>query len=100
MKEKIVVLDGFAMNPGDLDWSPLAALGELEVFDRTPPELVVPRGKGAKILLTNKTVIDGSAMKELPELRFISVLATGICIFSANFITSSVASDEIAPPPR
>ena len=80
MPKKIVVLDGFAMNPGDLDWAPLAALGELTVYDRTPPELVVPRGQGAEILLTNKTVIDASAIAQLPELRFISVLATGFNI--------------------
>ena len=105
MKEKIVVLDGFAMNPGDLDWSPLAALGELEVFDRTPPELVVPRSKGAKILLTNKTVISGKAMKELPSLRFISVLATGYNIVDmpaaqkAGILVSNVpaySSDSVA----
>jgi len=76
-KRKIVVLDGYAANPGDMDWSPLAELGELAVYDRTPPEVVAERGQGAEILLTNKALIRRDAMTALPELRFISVLATG-----------------------
>ena len=52
---RIVILDGYTLNPGDLDWSALAALGELTVYDRTPPELTVERAAGASIVLTNKT---------------------------------------------
>ncbi|GAB1100317.1 MAG: hypothetical protein Sw2LagPseu_18650 [Shewanella algae] len=51
MSLKIVVLDGFCLNPGDLDWSPLKALGELSVYDRTPAELVLQRAQGAQALL-------------------------------------------------
>ena len=75
--EKIVVLDGYALNPGDLEWRELAALGDLTVYDRTPPELVVERAQGARIVLTNKTVLGRRELAQLPELRMISVLATG-----------------------
>lgn len=75
--EKIVVLDGYALNPGDLDWSSLSALGEVTIYDRTPPELVVERSSGARILLTNKTVLGSRELAQLPDLRMISVLATG-----------------------
>lgn len=74
---RLVVLDGYALNPGDISWDGLAALGELTVFDRTPRELVAERGRGAAILLTNKAVIDGDAIASLPELRGVCVLATG-----------------------
>ncbi len=74
---KLVVLDGHTLNPGDLDWAPLAALGELQVFDRTPPSEVVPRAREAEVVLTNKTVLDASALAALPRLRYLGVLATG-----------------------
>ncbi|MBQ7392765.1 MAG: D-2-hydroxyacid dehydrogenase [Lentisphaeria bacterium] len=75
--DKIVVLDGYTANPGDLDWDELKKLGNVEVFDRTPPECVVARAAGARIVLTNKTVIGKTEMAQLPELRMIGVLATG-----------------------
>lgn len=74
---RIVVLDGFTMNPGDLEWQALAALGALEVYERTPAELVVPRARGADVVLTNKTALGAAALAALPELRFVGVLATG-----------------------
>ncbi len=74
---KIVVLDGYAANPGDLSWSELEALGDCVVYDRTAPEEVLQRSAGADILLTNKTVIDAAIMEELPDLKYIGVLATG-----------------------
>ena len=74
---KLVVLDGFTMNPGDLEWRALAALGELSVYERTSGEQVVPRLRGAEIALTNKTVLGADALAALPDLRFIGVLATG-----------------------
>lgn len=74
---KIVVLDGYAANPGDLSWSELEALGDCVVYDRTAPEEVLQRSAGADILLTNKTVIDAALMEELPDLKYIGVLATG-----------------------
>jgi glycerate dehydrogenase len=74
---KIVVLDGYTLNPGDNPWDPIAALGELVVHDRTPADRIVERAAGARIVLTNKTPLDAAALGALPSLRFISVLATG-----------------------
>jgi len=74
---RIVVLDGFTMNPGDLEWQALEALGELTVYERTPPEQVVPRAREADVVLTNKTPLGAATLAMLPRLRFIGVLATG-----------------------
>jgi len=74
---KIVVLDGYAANPGDLSWDPLASLGNLTVHDRTPPSLILERGKDAQILFTNKTPLRADTLNALPHVRFIGVLATG-----------------------
>jgi glycerate dehydrogenase len=74
---RIVVLDGFTLNPGDLSWFPLEELGQVDIYDRTPPELVVERASGAPVVLTNKTILMGDALKVLPDLRYIGVLATG-----------------------
>ena len=74
---KIVVLDGYALNPGDLSWSALSELGECVVYDRTAPEKVLERSEGAEVLLTNKTVLDAACIAALPELKYIGVLATG-----------------------
>ncbi|GBD27611.1 Glycerate dehydrogenase [bacterium HR30] len=74
---RIVVLDGYTLNPGDNPWDPIAELGELVVYDRTPVHLIVERARGAEILLTNKTPITSSSLAQLPDLRFIAVLATG-----------------------
>lgn len=79
MKEdlKIVVLDGYTLNPGDLSWKDLEALGTVKIYDRTHPDEVVERATGAQIVLTNKTVLDGEALSQLPDLKYIGVLATG-----------------------
>lgn len=74
---KIVVLDGYAANPGDLSWDPLASLGNLTVHDRTPPSLILERAKDAQILFTNKTPLRADTLSALPHVRFIGVLATG-----------------------
>ena len=74
---KIVILDGFTANPGDLSWEALEKLGELTVYDRTSKDKVVERAEGAEVLFTNKTVIDSHAIKTLGKLKFIGVLATG-----------------------
>ncbi|HTY56759.1 MAG TPA: D-2-hydroxyacid dehydrogenase, partial [Candidatus Binataceae bacterium] len=73
----IVVLDGFALNPGDLSWDPLRAIGALQVFDRTPQDQVVARARDAQLVLTNKTQLDADTLKRLPGLRYVGVLATG-----------------------
>lgn len=79
MKEdlKIVVLDGYTLNPGDLSWKDLEALGTVKIYDRTHPGEVVERATGAQIVLTNKTVLDGEVLSQLPDLKYIGVLATG-----------------------
>ncbi|HMC62927.1 MAG TPA: NAD(P)-dependent oxidoreductase, partial [Candidatus Solibacter sp.] len=74
---KIVVLDGYCLNPGDLSWDPLRRFGEVEVFDRTAEGEVVARAAGAAIALTNKTPLSAVALRQLPGLRYIGVLATG-----------------------
>lgn len=73
----IVVLDGYTLNPGDLSWDELKALGTCEIYDRTPPEEVVPRARDAEIVLTNKVVLSGEVIERLPRLRYVGVLATG-----------------------
>jgi glycerate dehydrogenase len=77
MGMKIVVLDGYTLNPGDLNWEPLAALGDLEIHARTAPGDVLARAAGAQILLTNKTALGASHFANLPALKYIGVLATG-----------------------
>jgi glycerate dehydrogenase len=74
---RLVVLDGFALNPGDLSWDALQALGPCEIHDRTPPALTVSRAAGASLVLTNKTVVGHSEIAQLPGLRYLGVLATG-----------------------
>lgn len=74
---KIVVLDGYAANPGDLSWEKIAAMGELTVYDRTAPEDVAARIGDAEVAYTNKTPITAETMAACPNLKLISVLATG-----------------------
>jgi glycerate dehydrogenase len=77
MSVKIVVLDGYTLNPGDLSWDALKALGELTVHDRTAPEEIVDRAKDAEIVLTNKTRLNREVIRKLPRARYVGVLATG-----------------------
>src|SRR5689334_20945568 len=74
---KIVVLDGYALNPGDLSWDSLKQLGEVEIHHRTPEELVVERASKADVVLTNKTPVSRASLSRLPALKYIGVLATG-----------------------
>lgn len=74
---KIVVLDGYAANPGDLSWEPLKEMGTVQVYDRTVPEELLARAKEADILLTNKVKINDATMAQLPKLKYIGVMATG-----------------------
>jgi glycerate dehydrogenase len=83
-KLSIVVLDGHALNPGDLSWDALRALGNLQVFDRTPEGQVVSRARDAEIVLTNKTRVIADVLKQLPKLRYIGVLATGYDVVDLN----------------
>ena len=74
---KIVILDGFTANPGDLSWKGLEELGMLTVYDRTKPEETIARAAEADIVLTNKVIISREVMAQLPQLKYIGVLATG-----------------------
>ena len=74
---KIVVLDGYTVNPGDMSWKQLQKLGDLTVYDRTAPHEVTRRAEEADVVLTNKVVLDKSQLERLPRLRYIGVLATG-----------------------
>lgn len=74
---KIVILDGYTLNPGDLDWSGFEALGSLTVYDRTDPGEIVSRIGDAEAVIVNKCPITEETMKACPEMRYIGVLATG-----------------------
>lgn len=74
---KIVVLDGYTLNPGDLTWQGLEALGELKVYDRTPEDKVVERIGEAEIVFTNKTALTRAIFGKTPNIKYIGVLATG-----------------------
>jgi len=73
----IVILDGYAVNPGDNPWDELAKLGKLTVYDRTPADEIAERAREADIILTDKTPLSAETLPKLPNLRFVSVLATG-----------------------
>ena len=74
---KIIVLDGYGLNPGDLNWEGFESLGELTVYDRTLPSELMQRAADAEVLVTNKTLITAENMAALPELKYLGVLATG-----------------------
>jgi glycerate dehydrogenase len=74
---KIVVVDGYTLNPGDLSWEELRALGECEIYERSTDEELLSRSEAAEILLTNKMEVRGRHMERLPKLRYIGVTATG-----------------------
>lgn len=84
---KIVELDGYAANPGDLSWEPLQELGDLTVYDRTPASLVVERAKDADIILINKVLITEEVLSQLPRLKYIGVLATGYNVVDVKAAT-------------
>ena len=85
---KIVVLDGYGMNPGDLSWDALKELGDVTIYDRTTEEEVYKRCADADIVLTNKVVFDANTIWDLPNLKYIGVLATGY-----NVIDTVAAKD-------
>jgi glycerate dehydrogenase len=85
---RIVILDGYTLNPGDLSWAPLEDLGAVDRYDHTSPELTLQRAQGAPIVLTNKTVLSGDTLRALPGLRYVGVLATGY-----NVVDIAVAAE-------
>jgi glycerate dehydrogenase len=88
----IVVLDGHTLNPGDNPWTEIESLGDLVIHDRTPEDEIVARAAKADIVLTNKTPLDASTLRELPQLKFVSVLATGF-----NIVDTQAARKQGVP---
>jgi len=84
---KIVVLDGFALNPGDLSWQEIKRFGDCTIYDRTLPSEILQRAQGAEIILTNKTELDANTLSQLPALKYIGVLATGVNIIDLKAAT-------------
>lgn len=74
---KLTILDGYALNPGDLSWQYLERYGEVTVYDRTPAAKIIEYAKGADVILTNKVLLKAEVLRELPDLEYIGVLATG-----------------------
>ena len=85
---KIVVLDGYTLNPGDLSWQALEALGECDIYDHTTLDQIVSRCQGAQIVLTNKTLLSDATLKQLPALTYIGVLATGTNVVDVDAATA------------
>lgn len=85
---KIVILDGYGLNPGDLSWSQLETLGDVVVYPRTAPEDVEERSKDAEIILTNKVVFSDATISKLKKLKYIGVLATGYNIVDVKAASS------------
>lgn len=74
---KIVIMDGSAANPGDTSWKPFEEIGEVIAYEVTSPDQIIERAKGAEIVITNKTPFTEETLKQLPDLKYIGVLATG-----------------------
>ena len=89
---KIVVLDGFTLNPGDLTWDGLQSLGTCDIYERTPPGEVVRRAVDAEIVLTNKAVLGRAELQQLPKLKYLGVTATG-----TNIVDLQAARERCIP---
>jgi len=74
---KIVILDGYTLNHGDISWADFESLGNFTTYDRTSPDKIIERSENAEIVLTNKTIINKKTIEKLPKLKYIGVLATG-----------------------
>ena len=85
---KIVALDAYTANPGDLSWHELESLGEVVVYDRTAPGQIITRSIAADAVLTNKVVLDAAVLKQLPKLKYIGILATGTNVVDLEYARS------------
>lgn len=85
---KITILDGYSVTRDDLNWDRLADLGDLTVYERTPADKTVERARGSEIVFTNKVVLDGDTLRQLPGLKYIGILATGY-----NIVDIAVAKE-------
>jgi glycerate dehydrogenase len=84
---RLVFLDGYTLNPGDISWEPLRALGECELHDRTPVDQIAARAAGADVVLTNKAPLTRETIEALPQLKLIAVTATGYNIVDTGAAT-------------
>ena len=82
---KIVILDGYTTNPGDISWAPFEALGELHVYDYTAPDEIFRRLSGVSLCLTNKTCFPKEVLEKLPDLRYIGCLSTGFNVVDVEY---------------
>ena len=82
---KIVVLDGYTLNPGDLNWEKFSEIGDLQVYDRTNPEEILERTTDANIVLTNKTVLTAEDIAAMNKVEYIGVLATGVNVVDLEY---------------
>ena len=82
---KMVILDAYTSNPGDLSWESFHEFGELIAHERTSPEHVLERCLGCEVVFTNKVVLNAETIEQLPELKYIGVLATGTNVVDLNF---------------
>ncbi|MBP9598325.1 MAG: D-2-hydroxyacid dehydrogenase [Desulfobacter sp.] len=82
---KIVVLDGYTLNPGDLNWEKFSEIGELKVYDRTSPQDILERTTDANIVLTNKTVLTAENIAAMNKIEYIGVLATGVNVVDLEY---------------
>lgn len=89
---KIIILDGYALNPGDLTWEGFEALGEVTVYDRSSMEEVAERSQGAEALITNKAIVSRALIESLDSLKYIGVLATGV-----NIVDLDAAAERDIP---
>ena len=85
---KIVVLDSYTANPGDLKWAALEKLGELVLYDRTSADQTIDRSKEADVILTNKVILDSTTIAALPHLKYIGILATGTNVVDIDYARS------------
>ncbi|MBQ4174997.1 MAG: D-2-hydroxyacid dehydrogenase, partial [Prevotella sp.] len=81
---KIVILDGYTANPGDLSWKALEEVGEVTIYERTSPQDVIARAKDADIVLTNKVCFGKEELAQLPHLKYIGVTGTGYNVIDVN----------------
>jgi glycerate dehydrogenase len=95
---KIIILDGYTLNPGDISWAGFETLGDFTMYDRTSPDKIIERSENAEIILTNKTIINKLTIEQLPKLKYIGVLATGYNIVDVkaanerNIIVTNIPS--------
>lgn len=95
---KIIILDGYTENPGDLSWEGFEKLGDLTVYNRTPAELIISRINDAEVVVTNKTPMTKETMAACPHLKYIGVLATGFNVIDTeearkrNIVVSNIPS--------